>query len=205
MSRIELAGALWPDSKQRQAGANLRTALWRIGQAVGKGWAETADGGLSLPPLQVRVDLREISPVCQRLATGGSPGAAPEAAFDEGTVAQLCKRLLPGWHDDWLLLEQERWDQLRLHALEAASRLLTARGNHALAIEAALVAARSEPLRESAHRAVVSAYLAEGNLGAALKHYHGFKALLLRELGVTPTSSMDDLIRPLVYPSGAEP
>src|SRR6266700_2866149 len=34
---------------------------------------------------------------------------------DEGLSADL----LPDWYDDWLLLEQERFRQLRMHALEA--------------------------------------------------------------------------------------
>jgi DNA-binding SARP family transcriptional activator len=222
VTRMELSGALWPDSTQRQASANLRTALWRIGQACGKGWLDTADGNLCLAG-QAVVDIRDVSPVCQHLVTTGvttrvttgDVQAAPErgtggatenldsAVPDDVNVTRMCQRLLPGWHDDWLLIEQERWDQLRLHALEAASRLFSDRGNHVLAIETALISARSEPLRESAHRAVISAYLAEGNLGAALKHYRAFKEFLGRELGVAPTASMEALVRPLAASSRA--
>jgi DNA-binding SARP family transcriptional activator len=258
VTRMELSGALWPDSTQRQASANLRTALWRIGQAFGKGRLDTADGKLCLAG-QATVDIRDVSPVCQHLVTqhlvthlvttgggttgggttgggttggvgagrepagpgepdfdrlagldepfrfgvqAGDPGIpAGTYAVDGGTVTRLCQRLLPGWHDDWLIIEQERWDQLRLHALEAASQLFSTRSNHVLAIEAALICAREEPLRESAHRAVISAYLAEGNLGAALKHYYAFKEFLYRELGVAPTASMDTLVRPLLVPT----
>jgi len=65
--------------------------------------------------------------------------------------------------DDWVVLEQERWDQLRLHALEATAEVLLCRGQHMLALEASLVAARSELFRESAHRVIIRVYLAEGN------------------------------------------
>jgi hypothetical protein len=27
--------------------------------------------------------------------------------------------LLPGWYDDWVLIEAQIWRQLRMHALEA--------------------------------------------------------------------------------------
>jgi hypothetical protein len=37
-------------------------------------------------------------------------------------------RLLPGWYDDLVILEQERWHRLRLHAPEAAAEVLLGRG-----------------------------------------------------------------------------
>ena len=46
--------------------------------------------------------------------------------------------LLPGWYDDWTILERERLRQRVLHALEAQSRILSAVGRHAVAVEAAL-------------------------------------------------------------------
>ncbi len=71
--------------------------------------------------------------------------------------------LLPGWYDDWVLLERERLRQRVLHALEALSRHLVAAGRIAEAVEAAMTAVGVEPLRESAQRAPVTAHLAEGN------------------------------------------
>ena len=91
-------------------------------------------------------------------------GVEPPAVNAE-TVSRLSMRLLPGWYDDWVVLEQERWDQLRLYALEAAAEVLLGRGQHMLALEASLVAARSELFRESAHRVIIRVYLAEGNWG----------------------------------------
>ena len=107
-------------------------------------------------------------------------------------------RLLPGWYDDWVVLEQERWDQLRLHALEAAAEVLLCRGRHMLALEAGLVAARSELFRESAHRVIIRVYLAEGNWGAAMQHYRDYQRMLRRELNLAPTTAMDELMHPLI-------
>ena len=48
--------------------------------------------------------------------------------------------LLPGFYDDWALMERERVRQRTLHALEALSEKLVAAGRFADAIEAAMLA-----------------------------------------------------------------
>ncbi|MFF0086754.1 BTAD domain-containing putative transcriptional regulator [Streptomyces canus] len=54
---------------------------------------------------------------------------------------------------------------------------LTRQGSLALALEAALANVRIEPLRESAHRAVVAAHLSEGNVIEAVRHYRAYRLL----------------------------
>jgi DNA-binding SARP family transcriptional activator len=104
---------------------------------------------------------------------------------------------LPDWSDDWIMLERERWDQLRLHALEAlAQRLITAE-RYLPALEAALTAVAIEPVRESAHRTVIEVHIAEGNSACAIKHYQRYRGILQRELGVSPSQRMDRLVRAL--------
>ena len=64
--------------------------------------------------------------------------------------------LLPDWYDDWLIVERERYRQLRFHALEALSEQAACCGRFADAIELALqvVAARSATRdRTPVHRA----------------------------------------------------
>src|SRR3954470_12677859 len=62
----------------------------------------------------VEVDFRRIETVAQRTLHD------PEPLPPEG-VGELCRSddLLPDSYEDWLTLEQERFRQLRLHALEA--------------------------------------------------------------------------------------
>ena len=67
------------------------------------------------------------------------------------------------------------------------------------AIEAGLAAVAGEPLRESARRALIRAYLAEGNQAAAVLQYRRFHSLLDRELGLAPSRSLGSLVN-----SGAE-
>ena len=79
-------------------------------------------------------------------------------------VGALLLELLPDWFDDSLLVERVRWNQLRLHALEAVALKLKSEERYLAALEAALAATAIEPVRESAHRTVVEVYLAEETL-----------------------------------------
>ena len=101
--------------------------------------------------------------------------------------------LLVGWYDEWVLTDRDRLRQLRLHALEALSGHLLTIGNVATGLEAALEAVSVEPLRESAHRAVIRAHLAEGNRAEALRQFTHLRRLLHDELGVEPTSLAAEL------------
>jgi DNA-binding SARP family transcriptional activator len=66
-------------------------------------------------------------------------------------------------------------------------------GNFAGALEAALIALRAEPLRESPHRLLLEIHLAEGNYSKAIYTYHAYRILLRRELGVNPSSGIGRL------------
>jgi DNA-binding SARP family transcriptional activator len=105
--------------------------------------------------------------------------------------------LLPGWYDDWVLIEAEDWRQLRLHALEALTRRLIAAGRWGEAADAACAAVRAEPLRESAHAALIQVHLAEGNQSEAMREFTHYRGLLHRELGLEPTQRLCRLVQGL--------
>ena len=98
--------------------------------------------------------------------------------------------LLPDWYDEWLVFERERVRLLRLLALEALCDRFSRAGWHAEATQAGLAAVAAEPLRESAHRALMRAHLADGNPGEAIRQYRILATLLHRELGLHPSPEM---------------
>ena len=65
---------------------------------------------------------------------------------------------------------------------------------YAEAVEAALAAVAAEPLRESAHRALIGVYLAEGNTISAHRQYEVCRRLLADELQVAPSRLMQELM-----------
>jgi DNA-binding SARP family transcriptional activator len=185
VQRVYVAGKLWIDATEERAFASLRSALWRANQA-GIPLVDAFDSRLALHP-EVRVDVHEAAAQAQRIVDG----TAENVSF---AGVALNGELLPDWYDDWLLIERERYRQLRLHALEALADRLTALGRYAEAAETALTAIAAEPLRESAHRVLVRVYCAEGNASEALRHYELFRRLLEEQLGLVPTSQLDDLV-----------
>jgi DNA-binding SARP family transcriptional activator len=93
-----------------------------------------------------------------------------------------------------VLAERERFHHLRLHALEALCDRLTAAGRYGEAVDAGLAAVRAEPLRESAHRALIKAHLAEGNHGEASRQYSSYRQLTLAEFGIEPSAHLRELL-----------
>jgi DNA-binding SARP family transcriptional activator len=196
MHRSMAAERLWPTCSRTRAFANLRSALWHGRRVANRSVIESAGSHLSLAPA-VQVDQRQAL-VAARAITGGDN---PQILNRHAEIsAALSQELLPDWCDDWLLLERERWDQARLHALETLARQLMSTERFLPALEAALVAVAIEPIRESAHRAVIEIHLAEGNSACAMKHYQRYRGLLHRELGVAPSRRMIRLIEPLSPP-----
>ena len=186
-ARAAIAGQLWPDVVEEHALGSLRSALWRL-HKVAPGLIDASGGALCLAA-GVQVDVRELTDWAERVRS-------PHAGVDDVTLPPggLRGDLLPGWYDDWVLLERERVRQMRLHTLEALAVRFAAMGRLADALDAAYEAVRAEPLRESAHRTVVRVHLREGNLVEAFRAYDMFREMLWDELGVHPSELMTQLL-----------
>jgi DNA-binding SARP family transcriptional activator len=187
LARVYVAGQLWLDSTEERAGACLRSALWRLNRVADDVvWSNGRELGLAD---RVEVDLDSVAAAAQEVL-GGSGPIRPEI------VSQLCESqdLLPDWYDEWAEVERERFRQIRLHALERLCERLTAESRFAEALEAGLAAVRAEPLRESAHRAMIGMHLAEGNVGEAVRQYATCTRLMSSELGVRPSGQIERLL-----------
>jgi DNA-binding SARP family transcriptional activator len=97
-------------------------------------------------------------------------------------------------YDDWLVDDRESLRHLRLHAMENLADELSRQDRHAEAIQAALAAVRLEPLRETAHAALIGAHLAEGNRSEALRRFSRCGQLLETVLAVEPSDAIRQLI-----------
>ncbi len=180
-----VAGSLWLDSSEDRAAGSLRSALWRLNRR--HRFVETDGERLQLSP-DVAVDVDAAAAEARRLLDPNETGCPTT----DGIL--LRRDLLPDWYDDWVAVERERFRQLRVHALERLCDRLVDADRFGEAIEAGLAAMKSEPLRESAHRALVRAHLAEGNCNEAIAQYRRFKQLLNDELRLAPSPKMEALI-----------
>jgi len=185
--RTYVAGSLWPESTEDLAAGNLRSGLWRVGQ-VAPGLVSSADGYLALDP-ETAVDYKAALRMAKRILDNPTQATLPEL-----DIALFSADLVPGRPDEWVVVERERFRQLRLHVLEAIADRFVSLGRIAQAVEAAHAAVSGEPLRESAHRTLIRAHLAEGNRSEALRQYASFRNLLHDELGAAPSRLMEELI-----------
>jgi DNA-binding SARP family transcriptional activator len=181
-ARHHLAGRLWAEASTERAYASLRTALWRIRQTglrivlVDHDWLRLG---------AVDVDVHQGCAQAIRLLSDD-----PRLYPIDMQVTALVGDLLPGWGEDWLLLERERLRQLQIHALEALAARLRRMGKFPQAIDVAYAVIDAEPLRESGHVALIDAHLAEGNVAQAHQQLRRYSELLHAELGMSPSPAM---------------
>jgi DNA-binding SARP family transcriptional activator len=188
VDRRHAAGTLWPEGDDERAAGNLRSALWRL-RGAGIEILRADKYALWLDPT-AEFDLRLIDHWAGRIIEGQA--RAEDLRMPRWSLDAL--NLLPGWYEDWVIFERERLRQRLLHALESLSALLVTARRYAQAIEVALEAVSVEPLRESAHRTLLKAHLAEGNLVEARRVYTDYRFLVRTELGIEPHPTLAALV-----------
>lgn len=188
VERRYAAGTLWPTAGDIRAAGNLRSALWRL-NGTGIHLLEADKYGLAIRD-GVLVDLHVVSAWATRLIQGSA------SSEDLGVILSGVDAidLLPGWYDDWALMERERIRQQLLHALESLSRQLAQTGRCAEAVDAAMIAVTAEPLRETAQRALIEAHIAEGNWVEGRRSFEAYRNLLDRELGIQPAPELASIV-----------
>lgn len=186
MPRAQIAATLWPDSDDDPS-ARLRSVLWRFKN--GRQLLHEVDGHLALSD-DITIDVNEMRAAALALTRDPESVSEPDPP-----TATFEADLLPTWCDEWLIIDRERIRQLRLHALEALATRKIRAGDYAAALDAALAAVYAEPLRESAHRCVIEAHLAEGNVVEAKRQYEACRLVLARELRLAPSTSLVERMR----------
>jgi DNA-binding SARP family transcriptional activator len=187
VARARLAGILWMDWSDQQAAKGLRTALWLLRREDPS--LVTAGGDrLQLSP-HVQVDATDLCALARRLIHDPHT-----AALDQLSLLIDGRELLPDWDDDWVITDRDRYRRLRIEALERRASALLDQRRLGDALVAALAAIQSEPLRESAWRLLVKIHLAQANVAEAIRSYRDYRALLLKEFGIEPSTVMDRLL-----------
>ncbi len=191
--RTQIAGTLWPDTTDGRASSSLRAAVLRVRRSA----ADLLDGGRSSLALagHVHVDVDDV----RRCATDVTADPSGDAVRRVSILGHA--DLLPGWYEDWVVLERERLQHLRLRSLEAVARAALDRGEFDLALTAAIEAVAIEPLRESAHAIAIRAHLMAGNRASAVTEYRDYRHLLRNVLAITPSRELNDLLAPLLIPA----
>ncbi len=190
--RERLAGLIWPDVLEADARRNLRRALWHIRKALeGRAPLRADDITIAFDAgPETRVDASVIS---QKLS--------PERTTEEliQAVSAYGGELLPGFYDEWIIVERERLQS----AFEARIKLLLDRLVEARRWEDVLkwgkkwiaLAGAAEP----AYRALMIAYSGQGDLAGVGHTYQRCVEVLSRDLGVEPSVETSQLFTQLSH------
>jgi predicted ATPase/Tfp pilus assembly protein PilF len=123
--------------------------------------------------------------------------ARGDAASLEQAVSLYRGPLLESCAEPWAFEERQSREQAYLGAVETLAAHARAAGDRAAAERHLRRAVTVDPLRETAHRALMETLAAGGNYGAALLTYRELRLLLHREIHVEPDPATTALFHAL--------
>jgi WD40 repeat protein/DNA-binding SARP family transcriptional activator len=187
LRREKLAGSLWPDASETNARNYLRSALWRLRQALP---AEVHDSLLA-DNLSIRFGPAANCQVDVTTLERAEPENVPLSEVIAGLIGQVAAyrgELLPGFYDDWVLLERERLQAIFERKLERLLECLVAAGQWSEVRDWSerWIATGSVP--EPAYRALMQAHGALGDMAQLAATYGRCVAALREQLSVEPSA-----------------
>lgn len=176
VSRMTMAGRIWPDNHMSEAHDKLRKAMWRLNTLtpepvlVGAGTIQFANN--------LRSDLSEARQAAAHLFdnTTSQQGVPRANLFEED--------ILIDWDDEWIEEERRGYHVLRLHALEHLARQSLAEQKLIDAERTCSTIVRDDPLRESARLLLATIHLALGDPARAMRGLNDYQAMLEADLGL---------------------
>lgn len=186
-TRDHLAALLWGDVSLNDARHSLRSALYKLRQALR---ALDADSALRTEGDRLMLDHRYVE--CdlirfqQLIATGAEMDLRAAVGLIRGSFLQDFSVADSVLFDEFIQ-QQDAWltRQHRL-ALERLAAFAEQRGDWDQTIGYLEELTRLDPLDELAHQRLMAAYVRSGAPGLAQRHYQQVERTLNRELGIAP-------------------
>jgi pimeloyl-ACP methyl ester carboxylesterase/DNA-binding SARP family transcriptional activator len=198
VSRAQAAALLWPDAPESLGRTRLRRLVHEVHASCG---AEPIDGDtdtLWLDPARWRLecDVHTVRAAAQALVAASDDGDDAARAA-QTLLATDAAALLDGFaigsdtFDEWL--DQRRTEHRRLvaRALQRLAERQAARGDAALAIEAAERLIALEPTAETGYGALLTALGRRGDLAAVESAYFRCADMLRAEFGAAPSPAVE--------------
>jgi predicted ATPase/DNA-binding SARP family transcriptional activator len=175
-----LAETLWPDSRIDQSRAYLRLSLYLLKQALGSQAARLQSP--TVHSLRLDLDDADVDVIAFDAAIARGDPASLHTA-----VSLYKGPLLEGCSETWAENEQHTREQNFLLALEqlADSERALGRLREASMLLHRLI--RQDPLRESAHRALMQILADSGDYAAMATTYRDLRILLRQEVNADPS------------------
>ncbi len=201
--REALTGLLYPDQAQTQAQSNLRKTLFRLRAALGES-AKSSAGLLLITPKTVQfnpasphtLDVQEFRARVERTRQHKHRRAetCARCAQELEHAAGIYRgEFLAGFthsgsdlFEEWAVITRERLHQQALDALEQLVAFFLHRREWDALITHARRLLELEPWRESAHRALMQAFVAQSQRAAAFGQYEQCKNILAEHFDAEP-------------------
>jgi DNA-binding SARP family transcriptional activator len=188
--RAKLAGFFWPDSTESNALSNLRHTLWRLRKAIGSEYLLTGNQVIAFD--QQADHWLDAAILDQRL---------PEDTSVDDLIASVSAyrgEFLPGYYDDWVILERERLQGVfERNMKRLLDRLVDQqRWDDVLLWAERWIAFGQAP--EPAYRALMVAHSGLGDISGVEGVFQRCVAVLDQELGVEPSAETRDLYEQLM-------
>lgn len=185
--REKLAGMLWPDSLEETARENLRHALWRIRKSLP---TKSAIEYLLTDDLTIAFN----ASAKYWLDASALDKIGDDASADEliTVLSEYQGELLPGFYDEWVVLEREHLNSIFENKM---ARLMSAlqdekRWQDILEWGERWIKLGQKP--EPAYRALMSAHAAKGDMSKVAATYERcIKSL--KEFGIEPSEQTKEL------------
>src|SRR4051794_26048391 len=197
-SREHLAYMLWPESNEAQARTNLRQLLHNLRRALPVHCSLLVADNHTVhwkADKSCAIDVMEFEAEVQAAASA-KQSDVPAAREPLEEAARLYQDdLLPDLYDEWL---EPRRAQLRQQFADVLSRLaglLETLGEYPAGIRHATRLVALDPLRESYYEILMRLHLRNRDRSTALRVYHQCMRNLQRELGVSPSKSMQEMLK----------
>jgi WD40 repeat protein/class 3 adenylate cyclase len=192
--REKLAGTLWPDSSEENARKNLRQELWRIRKAIPAQNLPEADDYLIADEYTLTFNrgadywldvsiLENSDPDIQSLTSG---------------LSLYQGELLPGFYDDWVVLERERLQTLFETKMEKLVEKLVESERWAAVQEQCERWLALGFVSEAAYRALMLSHNARGDMAKVSAIYQRCVEDLRDHFGVEPSAETHALFNGLL-------
>jgi SARP family transcriptional regulator, regulator of embCAB operon len=191
LTRAQLLEALWPDGRD----GGLAPLLSKVRRVV-----PLADLRLALPP-EAWVDIEAAADGVHRAESAIAQGDAHRAWGPSQVAMFISGRVfLPGEESAWIDDARSRLRDLHVRALEAYAQAGLGIGGTELAaaVRAGRELTRREPYRETGYRLLMHALAREGNKAEALLVYDQLRTRLHEDLGVAPSTQIQELHKELL-------
>ena len=192
--REKLAGLLWPDASESNARSNLRHTLWRLRKAIGAEYLISDKISISFnKDSEFWLDAALIE-------VGDGVEDSSDGLIQ--IVSSYGGELLPGFYDDWVILERERFRSLFERRIQSLLDRLVEELNWTKVLEWGERWIALGQVPETAYRALMIAHSGLGGTASMAAAYKRCTKALQDELGVDPSEETKALYEWLLEGGG---